>query len=56
MKRIKNARVFVELYLGHINIGKTLRIRVQIRTHVKFLHSTGIQVGTGIRVRIRQCE
>ena len=39
-------------YSIHFNQG----IRVRIRTNVKFLHSTGIRVGTGIRVRIRQCE
>ena len=39
-------------YSIHFNQG----IRVQIRTNVKFLHSTGIRVRVGIRVRIRQCE
>ena len=42
----------VHPYSIHFNQG----IRVRIRTNVKFLHSTGIQVRVGIRVRIRQCE
>ena len=33
MKGIKtNARVYVELYLGHINIARVLRLRIRIQT------------------------
>ena len=36
MKRIKtNARVYVELYLGHVNIGNGIRIRLRLRTSGK---------------------